>query len=293
MQTKIKTDDYELWLGDCIKLMRDIPPASFDLSVFSPPFASLFVYSGKPEDMGNSHSSAKEDEFMLHYRFFAQAFAPLLKPGRNAIVHVAQPSRFKTLHGHMGVWDLRGRVIDEMENAGLIYYGDITVEKNPQAQAIRTKSHALMFVQLERDASMMRPALADYCLIFKQLGDNQVPVTPDCTREEWIEWASSIWRGIKESDVLNTDEAKTKDDQRHPCPLQLDLISRCVRLWSNKGETVFTPFAGIGSELYESIRVGRKAFGIELKEEYFSVARKNSDRAARERDSQMALSLKA
>ena len=157
----------------------------------------------------------------------------------------------------------------------------MTVDKDPQAQAIRTKAHCLMFQTLRRDSAANRPALADYLLIFKKHGDNDVAVSPDVTNEEWIEWARPIWYGIKETNTLNVAEGREADDERHICPLQLGTIERCIRLWSNPGETILSPFAGIGSEGYEAVRLGRRFVGVELKPSYYRAACNNLERVAR------------
>lgn len=280
-------DEYEIQNRDCIPAMLEMAPHSIDLSVFSPPFSSLYAYTEADADMGNSRES--DDEFMLHFDFFARALAPLIKPGRNVCMHLQQVSRFKSNHGYMGLYDIRGQTIRVMEAAGLHYYGDITIPKNPQAQAIRTKSHCLTFTQFEKDSTVSRPALSDYLLVFKAPGDNAVPVRPEVSREDWIEWASGVWHTICETDTLNTDAAKSDQDERHVCPLQLDLIERCVRLWSNRGETVFSPFMGVGSEGFKSLQLRRKFKGAELNPRYYGVAKRNLDRAMMERDAQQPL----
>ena len=265
--------------ADCIPEMHRMASSglAFDLAVYSPPFASLYTYSNADADMGNSRDS--DDEFLLHHGFFVDALLPVIKPGRNVCVHIQNPTRTKASHGFMGIWDLRGEMIRQYQNAGFVYQGEITVDKCPQAQAIRTKSHALMFVSLRKDSAVCRPALADYVMIFKAPGVNDVPVNPvqsgEMTNEDWIEWARPIWRGIKETNTLNAAAARSGDDERHICPLQLDLIERCVKLWSNRGEVVFSPFAGIGSEGYVAVALGRRFVGTELKPEYAHRAQYN------------------
>jgi len=271
--------------GDCVTEMHAMADRGdlFDLAVFSPPFASLFTYSNLDQDMGNSRDS--DDEFLMHHRFFVDALIRVVRPGRNVCVHVQNPTRTKATHGHMGIWDMRGDMIRQYQQGGFVFYGDITVDKCPQAQAIRTKAHALMFVNLEKDSMISRPALADYVLIFKRPGVNATPVHPvqngEMTRETWIEWARPIWRGIKETNTLNVRLAREEEDERHLCPLQLDLIERCVRLWSNRGETVFSPFAGVGSEGYVAVQLGRRFVGTELKPAYASRAQFNMAEAVR------------
>lgn len=159
--------------------------------------------------------------------------------------------------------------------AGWIQHGEVTIDKNPQVQAIRTKIKGLTFSQFHKDSVASRPAFGDYLLIFQKPGENAVPVEPEATNDEWIEWAHPVWYDISETDVLNVAVARSNEDERHMCPLQLPLIERCIRIWSNRGETVFSPFAGIGSELHEAVRLGRVGLGIELKEEYYRVAVRN------------------
>lgn len=265
-------DGWDMWLGDSCERMADIEDNSVGLSVYSPPFASLFTYSPTPRDLGNS---ASRDEFFEHYGFIIRENLRITMPGRICAVHVQQLTTTLSLHGLIGLTDFRGQVIDAYVNAGWIFHGEVTVDKDPQAQAIRTKAQALMFVTKNRDSSMTRPALADYLLLFRKPGDNEVPIKTDVTNEEWIEWARPVWLDIKETNTLNVRVARENADERHICPLQLDFIERCVRLWSNPGELVFTPFGGIGSECYVAVQQGRRALGIELKPSYWQVAVNN------------------
>jgi DNA modification methylase len=228
------------------------------------------------------YESASRAEFLDHYGFIIRENLRVTKPGRNACVHVQQVTTSKTTHGYMGMnGDFRGDVIRAYLAAGWIYYGEACVRKDPQAQAIRTKAHALMFVTKERDSAWLRPALADYLLIFKKPGENAVPVKPDVTNEEWINWAQPVWWDIRETNTLNERAGREDADERHICPLQLDFIERCVRLWSNKGELVLSPFAGIGSEGYVSVKQGRRFAGIELKASYWRTAVSNLREAER------------
>lgn len=262
-------DNWHLMLGDSCERLHEIPDCSVDLSVYSPPFDSLYTYSPSLRDLGNSATRA---EFLEHYGYIIAENLRVTRPGRNACVHVQQVALTKAVHGHMGLTDFRGDVIRAYTEAGWTYYGEATVDKDPQAQAIRTKSHALMFVTKERDAAGLRPALADYLLIFKKPGDNAVPIKGDVTNDEWIEWARPCWHGIRETNTLNARVARDAADERHIAPLQLDFIERCVRLWSNRGETVLSPFAGIGSEVYVAVKQGRRGMGIELKPSYWQTA---------------------
>ncbi len=280
-------ESWHLKLGDSCERLAELGDGTVDLSVYSPPFASLFTYSPSPRDLGNCRD---EEEFAEHYRFVIAEMLRVTKPGRLSAVHVADVGRSKAVHGYMGLHDLPGDVIRAHTDEGWIYFGRTTVDKCPQAQAIRTKSHALMFVTKNRDSAGSRPALADYLLIFKKPGDNAEQVKTDVTNDEWIQWARPVWginppesvdgltmppptwSGIKETNTLNARAGREDADERHICPLQLDFIERCVRLWSNPGETVLSPFAGIGSEVHTAVRLGRRGIGIELKPSYWSTA---------------------
>jgi len=265
-------DGWDLINGDSCEELPKLDADTVDLSVYSPPFSSLFVYSATERDIGNS---ATHEEFVEHLGYVIRELLRVTKPGRLSCCHIAQVTSTKATHGVIGLIDLRGAMIKAFLEAGWIYHGDICIDKDPQAQAIRTHSKALLFVQLKKDSSWLRPALADYILVFRKPGDNLVPIHPDLSNEDWIEWARPIWYGIRESDTLNAAAGRENDDERHICPLQLGTIERCIRLWSNPGELVLSPFAGIGSEGYEAIRLGRRYIGIELKESYARTAVKN------------------
>lgn len=272
-------DAWRLMLGDSCERLGELGDDSIDLSVYSPPFASLYTYSPSERDLGNS---SDRRQFLDHYRFIVDQVLRTTKPGRLAVVHCQQLSTTKATHGVVGLTDFRGDLIREHVDAGWIFHGEVTIDKDPQAQAIRTKAHALMFQTLNRDSSGSRPAMADYLLVFRKPGDNQVPIKPECDNETWIEWARPVWYGIRETNTLNTRVAKDDADERHICPLQLDLIERCIRLWSNRGETVLSPFAGIGSEGHEAVRLGRRFVGCELKPSYWRTAVENLERAEHE-----------
>lgn len=283
---------WRLMLGDSCERLAEIADNSIDLSVCSPPFASLYVYSPSLRDLGNCSTRG---EFLEHYSFIIREQLRVTKPGRIACVHVQQLTTRKNTEGFIGLTDFRGEVIRAFQDGGWIFHGEVTIWKNPQAQATRTKAHSLMFVSKNRDSAGIRPALADYLLIFKKPGDNAVPIphevtTGEVTNDDWIEWASPIWYDqrdggdvggdhlspvwttIQEGKTLNVRVARESDDERHLCPLQLDFIERCVRLWSNPGETVLTPFAGIGSEVWVARKLGRRGVGVELKASYWRTA---------------------
>lgn len=265
-------DGWTLTNGDSCEELPKLDADSVDLSVYSPPFSSLYTYSASERDIGNS---ASQSEFLEHFGYVIRELLRVTKPGRNTCCHIAQLAAQKAKDGFIGIIDIRGAIISAFQAEGWIYHGEVCIDKDPQAQAIRTHSKGLLFVQLRKDASWLRPALADYILVFRKPGDNAVPIQPDITNEDWIEWARPIWYGIRETDTLNTAVAKANDDERHICPLQLGTIERCVRLWSNPGELILSPFAGIGSEGYEVIRLGRRFVGVELKPEYATVAARN------------------
>ena len=272
--------DYAIHFGDCIPRMQEMPEHSVDFSVFSPPFPALYSYTPSPEDIGNSEDFSGEAR--LHMGWFYRGLARVLKPGRVAIVHVQQIVRMKRT-GEDGLHDFRGLNVRLAERAGLIYQAEIPITKNPQSQAIRTKSRELQFSGLEADRARSRPALNDYLLKFVAPGENAVPIDSprQVSREEWIGWAEGVWpwTQIRETDTLNVKEGRGEDDTKHICPLQLKVIERCVRMWSNPGEVVFSPFAGIGSEGYVAIRWGRRFYGCEIKQEYSDAAIRNMGRA--------------
>lgn len=263
-------------LGDSCQRMSEIKDNSIDLSVYSPPFADLYTYSNSDLDLGNSKDW---DEFFGHYSFIIQELLRITKPGRETCVHTSDIPAMAVRDGYIGMRDFPGAVVQAYEREGWIFTGRAIVGKNPQAQAIRTKAKALLFTQLRKDSSDSRPAILDQILIFRKPGDNAIPVTPvengEIDNEKWIDWAGGIWTGISESDTLQYMTARAPDDEKHICPLQLGTIERCIKLYSNPGETIFTPFMGIGSEAYQALRFGRKAIGIELKESYFNIAVKN------------------
>lgn len=276
-----KGKHWRMLLGDSCERIAELDANSIDLSVFSPPFISLYTYTPTERDMGNSKN---EGEFFAQFQFIINGLMRATRPGRNCCVHVQQIALTKVNNGVIGIKDFRGDVIRQFVASGWIFHGEVTIDKNPQVQAIRTKTKGLMFQQLHKDSTANRPAFADYLLIFQKPGENEVEVVPDVTNEEWITWAHPVWYDIKETDVLNAAVARSSEDERHICPLQLGLIERCIRLWTNDGEVVFDPFAGIGSTGHEAVRLGRSFVGIELKPEYFQTATKNLRQAELKRD---------
>lgn len=290
MTDTVKSERYTLMQGDSAERMKDMADDSVHLSIFSPPFMSLYAYSPTERDLGNSRGS---NEFFSHFKFIIDELMRVTIPGRLACVHVAQVPSTKQYDGVIGLKDFRGDVIRAFQTQDWIYHGEICVDKDPQAQAIRTKAKSLMFVTLDKDSSWLRPAMADYVLLFRKPGDNPTPVTPiengEMTREDWIEWARPVWYDIKETNTLNVHAAREDRDERHICPLQLSLIERCIKLWSNPGETIFDPFGGIGSTGFEALRANRKTVLCELKPSYFNLLKKNIARAAQEGTHQISM----
>jgi DNA modification methylase len=285
-ETNYQTDNqsgngWNLMLGDSAERMKEIADNSIDLSVYSPPFGiEIFIYSASERDLSNS---VTQDEFWDHYSYIIRENLRVQKPGTVCAVHLTDGRILKSQHGYIGVKDFTGDCIEAYIKEGWEYTGRVTVWKNPQVQAIRLKSSTLAFAQLKKDSRKLRPAMPDYLLLFKKPGDNENPVTSfergEINTDQWIQWASPVWMDIKETNVLNARVARNNNDEKHMCPLQLDFIERCIKLWSNPGEMVFSPFAGIGSEGYEAIKYGRKFTGIELKPEYYNVASQNLSNA--------------
>lgn len=282
--------DWEMYLGDSIEVIDQLENDSAGLILYSPPFPGMYAYSNSTHDIGNT---THIDQMIDHYRFLVgkDKLLRVCKPGRLHCVHLMQLTAMMTRDGYIGIKDYRGRVIQMMEEEGWIYTGEVTIDKNPQIQATRNKERGLLFKSLATDAAMMRMGLADYLIYFRKPGANEDPIKAGIsqkynagagwiTEEEWIEWAAPVWYrqtkhypgGIRETDVLNVAAARESEDERHLCPLQLGVIERAVKLWSKPGDVVLSPFAGIGSEGYVSIRNGRKFVGIELKRSYFNTA---------------------
>lgn len=273
-------DGWRLLLGDSCERLRELEAGSVGLSVHSPPFAQLYTYSPSIRDLGNCRTY---EEFFEHYRYVVKELLRVTMPGRRACVHVQQIAMTKVMQGIIAWRDFRAEVVRLYQECGWIYHGEIVIDKDPQAQAIRTKSKTLLFVQLHKDSSWSIPAMADYILLFRAPGENSVPVVPDVTNEEWIQWARPIWYGIRETDTLQASSARAERDEKHIAPLQLDTVRRCVRLWSNEGEVVLDPCAGIGTVPYVALRQGRRAVGVELKQEYYEQAVRNLQGALSQR----------
>lgn len=269
-------EGWTLNLGDSCERLSELADDSVDLSVYSPPFAGLYSYSPSPRDLGNCSNT---DEFIRHYRFVIDELLRATKPGRNSCVHVADVATTKATHGVTGLYDLSGDVIRAHVAAGWVFYGRWWVDLDPQAVATRTKAQHLMFVTKNRDSARSAPATGDQMLLFRKPGDNAVPIPhhadeapPGVSNQNWIDWARPVWLGINRTKTLNVAVAKEADDTRHLHALQLDFIERCIRLWSNPGELVVSPFGGVGSEPYMARKLGRRAWACELKRSYYDTA---------------------
>lgn len=285
----------DIWLGDCVPGMAErLAPDSVDLCVTSIPFGALFMYSGKNEDIGNNADGIdmRASQFGLHMRFFIEQLLRVMKPGRNASIHIQQLLTYKNEHGWMGRRDFRGAVIDLFTSGGFQWKSEVAIPKDPQIIAKRQELHSLLFITGARNSLELAPAVNDYVLTFQKPGKTAVPVrclrhetNPNgwVTKEEWIRWARGVWDDIRETDVLEGwAEGREEDDEKHVCPLQLEVIRRLVKLYSNPGELVLDPFMGIGSTGFVAIEQGRDTAGFELKESYHRLAVRNCERALAE-----------
>lgn len=268
MKPDYQGDKWAVYLADCIEVMNGLPEGLIDLAIFSPPFSDLFVYSDSERDMGNCGS---HDEFMEHYAYFTQALMRVLKPGRLACVHCSDLPARKSKDGFIGLHDFGGDLVRAHQAAGWVYHARCTIWKDPVIEMQRTKALGLLYKQLKKDSTRSRVGMPDYMLFFRKDQENPDPVThdpEDLPVSMWQELASPVWMQVNQTKVLNGRMAKGQEDERHICPLQLDVIERCLTLYSNPGDLVLDPFNGIGSTGYQSVKMGRRYIGIELKPEY-------------------------
>lgn len=298
-----ETEGATLHLGDCVEVTQELEDDSIGLSVFSPPFPGMYVYSDSKRDMGNVQSL---DQMIDHFRYIAAPLRRKTMPGRSCVIHLTQVLAKKKYDGYIGMKDFRGRVIEMMEEQGWALYGEVTIDKDPQVKAVRTKDTGLQFKSLAKDAARMHQAQADYLLQFRAPGDNPEPIEAGIskkydnedgwiTNEEWIRWARPVWYasdwvpeghdGISETNTLNAHAAREEDDEKHLAPLQLGVLERCIKLWSNPGDTVYDPFMGIGSTAYMARKLNREALGAELKRSYWKLAQKYISEAEQDRNS--------
>lgn len=279
---------YKIKRGDSCELIKEIESESVHYSIFSPPFASLYTYSDHIEDMGNS---SNYNEFFEHFEFLVNEIFRILKPGRNVSIHCMNLPTTKSHHGYIGIEDFRGDIIRLFQKCGFIYHSEVCIWKDPVIAMQRTKAIGLLHKQMCKDSTMSRQGIPDYLVTMRKPGTNNTPVAGELDHyagdlstfksdgnfsiDVWQKYASPVWMDIDPSNTLQYMAARNEKDERHICPLQLDVIHRGIQLWTNPNETVFTPFMGIGSEIYEAIMMNRKGIGFELKESYFDLAKTN------------------
>jgi DNA modification methylase len=276
--------EWTAYHGDCVSVCSQLPDACIDFSVYSPPFGSLFVYSDSAADMGNSSS---DGEFSKHYEYLVREKFRLTKPGRLTAVHCSDLPMTKWKDGAVGIKDFSGDIIRIHQDAGWIFHSRRTIWKCPVVEMTRTKHVGLLYKQLRSDSSKSRGGMPDYLMTFIKPGDNADPITHETTEfpvEQWQQWASPVWMDIQQTNVLNVRTARSEKDEKHLCPLQLDLIERALVLWSNPGDVVLSPFMGIGSEGYCALKAGRRFVGVELKEAYWKQACENLKGASSQSD---------
>ena len=280
----MQTPTFRAIHGDCVEEVAKLPTDSIDFSIFSPPFAELYVYSDDIRDMGNCQDY---EEFFVHFQFLVKELARVVKSGRLVAIHCMDLPAMKGKDGYIGLKDFSGMLIQSFQKEGFIYHDRITIWKSPVVEVTRTKSIGLLHKTILKDSSMSRTGIPDYILVFRNAGDNLVPITHQETNEKkenylpvnlWQKYAEPVWYDINYSDTLQYTSARDEKDEKHICPLQLETIRRCLHLWSNEGETVLSPFGGIGSEGHESLRLKRNFIGIELKPSYYNQMQRNLQR---------------
>lgn len=281
LNQKISTR-YAMYQGDCVETLQGIPDNSIHYSIFSPPFASLYTYSSSDRDMGNSRDG---DEFQQHFRYLIEQLHRVIMPGRLVSVHCMNLPAMKSRDGFIGIKDFRGDIIRQFTDAGFIFHSEVTVWKNPVTEMQRTKALGLLHKQIRKDSAMSRQGIPDYIVTFRKTGENPEPISH--THETfpvdvWQRYASPVWMDIRQSNTLQRKSARDEKDEKHICPLQLDVIERCIDLWTNPNDIVLDPFAGIGSVPYQAVLMGRRGLGVELKDSYFAQAVNNMEAAAEE-----------
>jgi len=270
-------ENYSAFNGDCVDVVRQLPDKSVGFSVYSPPFGDLFIYSDSEADMGNSSS---DGEFFDHYEFLIAEMARVTKPGRLTAVHCSDLPFRKWKDGKIGIKDFSGDIIRAHERHGFTLHSRVTIWKDPVVEMTRTKANGLLHMQLKKDSSKSRAGMPDYLCVFKAPGDNEEPIghtAEEFPVSQWQQWASPVWMDIQQTNTLNVRVAKDDKDEKHLCPLQLDLIERAIVLWSNPGDVVLSPFMGIGSEGYVALNLRRKFVGVELKPGYWRKACEHLD----------------
>lgn len=272
VSNQYKSDYCDIRLGDCVQLIQNVPDESVGFSIFSPPFAELYTYSDKLEDMGNSKDYK---EFFTAFKFLVSELYRVLWSGRCVAVHCMDLPIQKGKEGYIGLRDFSGMILEAFQEVGFIYHSRVTIWKNPVTEMQRTKALGLLHKQVKKDAAMSRVGIPDYLMVFRKEGEHEHPVHCDISVDTWQKYASPVWMDIDYGNTLNAAAGRDSNDEKHICPLQLDTIERAIVLWSNEGDTILTPFLGIGSEVYEAVKLNRKGIGFELKESYFNEAIKN------------------
>lgn len=287
VKNKAITDKYSLYNGDSCEILPTLPEDSVHYIIYSPPFSSLYTYSNSDRDLGNCRN---DEEFFEHFAFIARELYRVLKPGRLMSFHCMNLPTSKEKDGFIGIRDFRGALIRFFEKMGFIFHSEVCIWKDPVTAMQRTKALGLLYKQLKKDSSMSRQGIPDYLVTMRKPGENPERVThteADFPCTMWQKYASPVWMDINPSDTLQYRGARENEDERHICPLQLQVIERGIELWTNPGDIVLTPFLGIGSEAYVALKMGRKAIGIELKESYYNQAVKNCESVVN--DGQMSL----
>lgn len=280
---QVVSERYALYQGDCVEVIRGIPDNSLHYTIFSPPFASLYTYSDSERDMGNSRS---DNEFQQHFVYLVEQLCRTVMPGRLVSVHCMNLPAMKSRDGFIGVKDFRGDIIRTFTDAEFIFHSEVTIWKNPVTEMQRTKALGLLHKQIRKDSSMCRQGLPDYIVTFRKPGENPEPIPHTYESfpvDVWQRYASPVWMDIRQSNTLQRISARDEKDEKHICPLQLDVIERCINLWTNPNDIVLDPFAGIGSVPYQAVLMGRRGLGIELKDSYFQQAVKNLESACNEK----------
>jgi DNA modification methylase len=293
VKDQFHNEKFSMYNGDSGEILCNIPDNSIHYEIYSPPFASLYTYSNSERDLGNCRNY---EEFFQQYEFIGRELHRILKPGRLMSVHCMDLPTTKEHHGYIGMQDFPGDIIRMFIKLGFIYHSRVTIWKDPLIAATRTKAIGLLHKQIIKDSALCRNGVADYVVTFRKRGENTEPIAHSSgftgyygdnepkegvySHQVWRRYASPVWMDIDQNDTLNRANAREDNDERHICPLQLPVIARCLELWSNKGDVVLTPFAGIGSEVYQSILMGRRGVGIELKDSYYSQAVSNCKYAA-------------
>lgn len=271
-ESRYNSDKCDIRLGDCVQLIREIESESIGFSIFSPPFAELYTYSDKLEDMGNSKDY---NEFFTAFKFLVKELYRVMWSGRNVAVHCMDLPIQKGKEGYIGLRDFSGMILQAFQEVGFIYHSRVTIWKNPVTEMQRTKALGLLHKQVKKDAAMSRVGIPDYLMIFRKEGEHNHPVHCNISVDTWQKYASPVWMDIDYSNTLNAAKGRDEKDEKHICPLQLETIERAITLWSNEGDRVLTPFLGIGSEVYTAIKLKRFGVGFELKESYYNEAVKN------------------